>query len=163
MKTQERAPWTEQLEPLRAAPVSALVARYEELFGEQPHTRNRTFLLRRLAWRLQANLYGGLAERARRRALEIADDRDFRLTAPLPRRPAPGSLATPLRDPRLPLPGAILKRHYRGQEIEVQVLADGFSYKCQRYPSLSRIAEVVTGTRWNGFVFFQLQARKHAA
>src|SRR5207248_6985503 len=71
--------WTAEVDRLRTAPLSAVVARYEELFNEQPPSRNRLSLLRRVAWRLQANLHGDLSERARRRALEIADDRDVRL------------------------------------------------------------------------------------
>lgn len=154
------APFVAELERLRAAPVSVLVERYEELFGEQPPARNKTCLLRRIAWRLQANQYGGLAERARQRALEIAADSDLRLSAPTHRsrrlQPAwPGR-----QDRRLPLPDTVLRRHYRGKSIEVKVLADGFEYENCWFRSLSGIAEKVTGTRWNGFVFFGLQQRK---
>jgi hypothetical protein len=162
MKVHESVSWTEAAEHLRTAPVSVLVARYEELFGERPRTRHRVCLLRRIVWRLQANLKGGLSERARARALEIADDRDLRLAAPQPKaaaspRPHAG------RDERLPLPGVVLKRQFRGQAIEVKVLVDGFEHQGRRFASLSGVAECVTGTRWNGFVFFGLQARKHAA
>ena len=66
------------------------------------------------------------------------------------------------RDPRLPLPGVVLRRRFRGQEIELKVLVDGFEYQGGKFASLSAVAERVTGTRWNGFVFFGLQARKHA-
>src|SRR3954451_12630204 len=163
MKAQELPPWTEEVERLRTAPLAVLVARFEELFGEPPGARNRVFLLRRVAWRLQANLYGGLSERARQRALEIADDRDLRLTAPLCRRPAQGQAPAPARDTRLPLPGAVMQRRYRGRTVQVKVLLDGFEHEGQRFASLSAVAERVTGTRWNGFVFFGLQSRKRAA
>jgi hypothetical protein len=165
MKVHELVSWAEQAEQLRTAPVSVLVSRYEELFGERPRARHRVFLLRRICWRLQANLQGGLSERARARALEIADDRDLRLTAPQPQRTpvAVGPRQYPCRDERLPLPGVVLKRQFRGQAVEVKVLVDGFEYQGRRFASLSGLAESVTGTRWNGFVFFGLQARKHAA
>ena len=103
-----------------------------------------------------------MSQRARARALEIADDRDLRLTAPLAQKAA-GPRPSPGRDARLPLPGAVLKRQFRGQTIEVKVLVDGFEYQGRRFASLSGVAEFVTGTRWNGFLFFALQARKHAA
>jgi hypothetical protein len=162
MPAPEVAPWAAEVEHLKTAPLAVLVARYQELFAEPPRARHRVFLLRRVAWRLQANLYGGLADRARLRALAIADDRELRLTAP-PTRAVAGSAATPPRDARLPMPGAVLKRLYRGRNIEVKVLLDGFEYEGQPFASLSGVAERVTGTRWNGFVFFGLQARKHAA
>src|ERR1035438_5282555 len=75
MKAHELAPWAEEAQRLRTAPVAVLVARYEELFAERPRTRHRVFLWRRICWRLQAHLQGGLSERAHARALEIADDR----------------------------------------------------------------------------------------
>ena len=163
MKVQEHVSWPQEADRLRTAPVSVLVARYEELFGEQPSARHRVLLLRRIAWRLQANLLGGLSERAHARALEIADDRDLRLTAPQPRRAAADPPPISGRDHRLPLPGVVLKRQFRGQTIDVKVLVDGFEHQGRRFASLSGVAECVTGTRWNGFVFFGLQARKHAA
>lgn len=51
----------------------------------------------------------------------------------------------------------------RGHEIEVRALADGFLHDGQRFSSLSGVAERVTGTRWNGVLFFALHARNHAA
>ena len=158
-----QAAWAEQVERLRTAPLATLVARYQELFGEPPRSRHRGYLLRRISWRLQANLAGGLSERARQRARLLAEERELRLTAPAPRRGGGSLPAKPARDPRLPLPGVVLKRPYRGREIAVQVLVDGFEYQGQRFTSLSAVAEHVTGTRWNGFVFFQLPARQHAA
>ena len=104
-----------------------------------------------------------MSQRARARALGIADDRDLRLTGPRPVGTAAGPRLNSGRDERLPLPGVVLKRLFRGQAIEVKVLVDGFEHQGRRFASLSAVAECVTGTRWNGFVFFGLQARKHAA
>lgn len=155
-------PWADEAERLRTAPLSVLVSRYQELFGEPPRTRRRICLFRRVIWRLQANQLGGLSQRALDRAVAIADDRDLRLTAPQPRRPhAPPTKAT--RDPRLPLPGVVLKRRFGGDEVAVKVLVTGFEYQGRKFASLSGVAECITGTRWNGFVFFGLQRRKHAA
>jgi len=162
MTSQPPTSWLTEVEVLKTAPLSRLVARYEALFGEQPRSRNRTSILRRVAWRLQANLYGNLTERARRRATEIVDERDFRLTSP----PANAAPSLPLppnldgRDSRLPFPGTVLVKTYRGRKIAVKVLLEGFEYDGAKYTSLSAVAERVTGTRWNGFLFFGLQARK---
>ena len=49
----------------------------------------------------------------------------------------------------------MLSRQYRGQVIEVRILADGVSYEGRRFRSLSGVAEYVTGTRWNGHLFFR--------
>jgi hypothetical protein len=67
---------------LPKAKVATLQKRYRELFGEESKSANKQFLFRRIAWRLQANAEGDLSERARHRALEIADDRDLRVRAP---------------------------------------------------------------------------------
>ena len=62
--------------------VGQLKDRYREVFGEDTRSNHKQFLFRRIAWRVQANAEGGLSERARRRALEIADDADLRIRAP---------------------------------------------------------------------------------
>ena len=68
----------EQIEGLRHMTVGQLKDRYFEVFGEQSRSNHKQFLFRRIAWRIQANAEGGLSERARRRALEIANDADLR-------------------------------------------------------------------------------------
>ena len=161
MKLPSMAPWAQEADRLRNAPVSVLLSRYRELFGEPPRTRHRLSLLRRISWRLQANQLGGLSQHALDRALALADDRDLRLSAPQSCRPDPEAVQA-TRDPRLPLAGVVLKRQFAGKEVEVKVLVGGFEYQGQKFASLSGVAERTTGTRWNGFVFFGLQRRKHA-
>ncbi|HEY7157268.1 MAG TPA: DUF2924 domain-containing protein [Gemmataceae bacterium] len=140
---------------------SELRARYTEVFGEQPSTWNRVWMLKRIAWRLQALAEGGLSERARRRAEELANDADLRLNPPKAKAAeAPAErIATktlPAKaDDRLPPPGTILVRPYKGQTVQVQVLTSGFAYQGQVYPSLSAVAKAVTGSHCNGFLFFR--------
>src|SRR5438067_854999 len=62
--------------------MAGLRARYAELFGERTAVKNRTWLLRRVAWRLQCLAEGDLSERARQRAAELAGDADLRTTVP---------------------------------------------------------------------------------
>jgi len=156
-----------EIESLRKLKTKALRARFEELFGEESRSSNHAHLFRRIAWRLQANAEGDLSERARKRALELAEDAALRLRAPRRFWHADGSVGLEpvprrTRDPRLPPVGTVLKRVYREQTIEVTVLATGFEYQGQPYGSLSQIAQRVTGTRWNGFHFFGLKKERAA-
>jgi hypothetical protein len=157
----------QSLAALRRMTVSQLREKYLEVFGEPTHSANRDFLFKRIAWRIQSLAEGGLSERARRRAEELARDADIRTTAPRPPRvtaPAPARTAT-LRVPvgsvheRLPISGTVLTRKYRGRQIAVQVLPDGFEHDGQVYRSLSAIAKAVTGSHWNGHLFFGLTGR----
>jgi hypothetical protein len=156
-----------EIEQLRQLKTAALRTRFREVVGEQSRSNNRQSLLRRIAWRLQAQAEGDLSERARRRALEITDDADLRLRAPrdflsenAPSAAAASPHRKPLhRDARLPVPGTVLTRQYENRRIVVTVLANAFEYQSRRYRSLSAIAREVTGTRWNGLLFFGLAER----
>ena len=159
-----------EIEELRQMKAAALRVKYREVFGEETRSSNRPFLFRRLAWRLQANAHGDLSERARHRALEIADDADLRIRAPegffAQSQPAEISealvpVAGVRRDGRLPRPGTLLTRQFKDRRIVVKVLENGFEYQSRRYRSLSAIACEVTGTRWNGLVFFGVAERPH--
>jgi hypothetical protein len=148
--------------------VGQLQDRYVEVFGEPVRSRHRQYLVRRIAWRLQANAEGGVSERAVRRAEELADDADVRLTPP--RWATVGSqeqlaeanvVRVPVaKDPRLPLPGGQITRKYRGRTISITVLADGFEYLGERYRSLTAVAKAITGSHMNGFRFFGLESRR---
>jgi Protein of unknown function (DUF2924) len=147
------------IEELRGFNVPALKAKYLAVFGEPSKSSNQHFLFRRIAWRLQAEAEGQLSERARQRAGELAQDADLRVRAPrafwdaLGANPAAAE-GPSSRDPRLPPPGTTLKRTHRGRPLAVEVLERGFRYNGRIYGSLSAIAYQVTGTRWNGFLFF---------
>jgi DUF2924 family protein len=147
-----------QIEALEKLPVTALRTKYRELFGEESRTSNKQFLFRRVAWRLQVLAEGDLSERARRRALEMANDADLRV------RPGKAFLASLTRrtgrDPRLPPAGTRLRREFKERTLEVKVLEDGFEHAGRLYQSLSAIASEATGTRWNGFSFFGLTGNK---
>src|SRR5439155_12451148 len=80
---------------LQRLTMQELRVRYAELFGETTAAKNRTWLLRRVAWRLQSLAEGDLSERARQRAAELANDADLRITVPRvrtsPQGDSPGS------------------------------------------------------------------------
>jgi hypothetical protein len=146
--------------------VGQLREKYLEVFGEPSRSGNRDFLFKRVAWRLQSLAEGTLSERARKRAEELARDADLRTTLPRPPKgthvgktvalPAPKMTA----DDRLPLPGTVLTRKYRGRRVEAKVLPQGFEYEGQVYRSLSAVAKAVTGSHWNGHLFFGLTTHK---
>jgi hypothetical protein len=148
-----------EMATLQRLSVGQLRQRFAELFGEATAASNKTWLVKRLLWRLQALTEGDLSERARRRAAELARDADLRLNPPRRKTtpaapPQPVNLPAPV-DPRLPLPGTILTRPYKGQSLQVQVLTDGFAYAGRVYPSLSAVAKAITGTHTNGYHFFR--------
>jgi hypothetical protein len=151
------------IEQLRGATVRELRAKYLELFGQPSRSNHKQFLFRRVAWRLQALAYGEISEQARQQALALAQDADLRIKAPQHLvgtaqqvlQPTLRSRRKPDRDERLPEPGSILQREFKGQMVVVEVLAHGFRYQDRFYKSLSSIARQVTGTHWNGYTFFR--------
>ena len=141
--------------------VAELRAKFAVVFGEPTPSHNKVWLVKRLAWRLQALAEGDLSERARRRAAELVADADLRLSAPpaqattqAPDQPPP-TLRLPHDDRRL-RPGTILTRRYKGRTLEVEVLDHGFAFDGQVYRSLSAVAKAVTGSHCSGHFFFGL-------
>ena len=155
-----------EIEKLRRESLGAMRQKYREVFGEQTRCRHREHLFRRIAWRLQALAEGDLTERARERAREIACDADLRIIAPRDFFSVEGAPVRTTRressrpaDCRLPLPGTLLTREWKGRTLLVEVLRDGFRFEQQSYPSLSAVALAATGTRWNGLAFFGLTGK----
>jgi Protein of unknown function (DUF2924) len=156
---------TKEVAALERMTVGQLQDRYAEVFDEPARSRHKQYLLRRIAWRLQSDSEGGLSERAIRRAEELADESDVRVTSP--RSATIAALEPPVggnvvrvpvsKDPRLPPPGSQILRAYKGQSISVTVMADGFEYLGDRYRSLTAIAKAITGSHVNGFRFFKLE------
>ena len=153
---------SEQLVVLEKMTVGELAEKFREVFGFPTRTRNKPYLRKRLAWQVQALAEGGLSERALAKIEELAP------LAPVRWRPERASgdshdAGAPIqarpRDSRLPAIGSIVARVHQGVEHQVTVLADGFEYQGQRHASLSQIARLISGTPWNGFLFFGLQRR----
>ena len=148
---------------LRAMTAGQLCERYAELFGEKSRTRHKVYLIRRIAWRIQANAEGDLSERARRRAEELANEADVRVTPPrgLDGRLRPvktsAKSAHVSSDRRLPAPGTAIVRQYKGQTLRVLVLPDGLEFDGRRYKSLTAVAKAITGSHCNGYRFFRLE------
>ena len=155
---------TAQIQALRRMTVAELREKHRELFGAETRSRHKPQLFKRLAWRIQELAYGGLSERAKRRALEIENDLDCRILPP--RKPADGTdrhhRVLPVHTHRTgtPLtPGTIITREYRGIVHQITVLEQGFGYGGTVFRSLSGVARAITGTHWNGKLFFGLKKR----
>ena len=133
-----------------------LAAEFERIHGRKPRYRSPAWMRKRIAYQLQVAAYGGLSRAARAELDRLA--RDLRLPVAAPHGRVGGDEA---RGPRgRPRPGTVLQREWHGQQIRVEVLPDGFAWNGNRYGSVSAVARAVTGSRWNGRLFFGLTGRK---
>ena len=121
---------------------------WKNLYDRDPPPYNKGFLVKRLAYRLQELAYGGLSEIADERLQALAKDEERIARRPVHENP----------DGR-PITGTRLIREWKGVEHCVTVLDDNFEYQGRKYRSLSAAARAITGTRWNGKLFFGL--KKH--
>jgi len=144
------------VQSLQKLTVNQLREKYQKLFGEPTGGRHKGWLIKRILWREQALAEGDLSERARRRAAELAGESDLRVTAPRGQSPEVEPEARPQRDARLPMPGTVITRPYKGRLVRVTVGDAGFEYEGTSYRSLSAVARAVTGSHCNGYLFFQL-------
>jgi hypothetical protein len=134
-----------QLAALKGASAPVLKAKWRELFDTEPPPSNRRFLESRLAYRVQELAYGGLSRQTLERLQEMAKQYATRDTS--------ARKARPLR----PIAGTKLIREWQAVEHCVTVRTDDFEYLGRPYKSLSSVAREITGTKWNGWVFFGLK------
>jgi hypothetical protein len=135
-----------QLAALKAASTRDLLQRWRELFGVEPPALNRAYLQSRLAFRVQELLYGGLKPETVTRLEALGEQIDG----------GKRGVRRTRTDDR-PIAGTRLVRQYQGIEHCVMVSADGYQWQGRPYKSLSAIARAITGTRWNGPVFFGIR------
>ena len=141
-----------RLAALKTTSTPALKQQWRELFGTEPPPYNRRFLESRLAYRIQELAYGGLKPETLARLEALGEQFDGgKITV---RR---------MRGDDKPIAGTQLIREYQGVEHVVTVTRAGYEYQGQPYQSLSAIARAITGTRWNGWLFFGLKNRRGTA
>jgi hypothetical protein len=150
--------------------VAELRLKWKELTGEDTTQRNRAYLLRRCAWELQRQHFGGeLSPEAKQRLDEL--QQEFRDSPPSQwfrgsranRAPtsSPPKGPRPVRDARAPKAGTVFTRTYRGTKIVVTVRGDReFEWRGEIYKSLSAVAKAITGTHCSGVAFFKASNRK---
>ena len=134
-----------------------LKARYKELYGsETAPSSNKVYLWRKIAYKLQEIEHGGLADQAQGKIEEFTQKYDpvnNKTLRPGKNSDNNGKLS---RDKRLPIPGTIITKEYKGTSLEVKILEKGFEYNNKLYRSLTAIAKEVTSAHWNGYLFFGL-------
>ena len=141
-----------RLAALKTTPTPDLKAQWRELFGSEPPPFNRQYLVSRLAYRIQELTYGGLKPETIKRLEALGEQLDG------------GNIIT--RRTRVdlkPIAGTRLIRDWQGVEQIVTVTQDGFEWQGRPYQSLSAIARAITGTRWNGWVFFGLKNHRRTS
>ena len=141
-----------RLSALKTTPTPDLKQQWRDLFETEPPPYNRRFLESRLAYRIQELAYGGLKPETVERLEALGEQLDG------------GSITTRrIRADLRPIAGTRLLREWQGVEHIVTVTADGFEWQGRPYRSLSAIARAITGTRWNGWVFFGLKNHRRGA
>jgi hypothetical protein len=138
-----------RLAALKTTPMPELKQQWRDLFEREPPAYNRRFLESRLAYRIQELAYGGLKPETIGR-LEAIGEQLSGKTDGKRRQHLVG----------LPIAGTRFIREWKGIEHCVTVCDDGYEYQGRPYKSLSAIARAITGTRWNGLVFFGLKNQR---
>lgn len=145
----------ERILALKEAPLPELQNKYSEVFdGKKAPSNNKTYLWQKIAYRMQELEYGSLPDEARNKAKELAQEYDPINNKAL--RPDAGTRHHISRDKRLPIPGTLITKDYKGTDIRVKILDKGFEYNSKVYKTLTAIAKEVTGSHWNGYLFFNL-------
>ena len=129
-----------QLATLPTMATPDLLMLWNSIFDNPPHNKNKVFLIRKIAWRLQELAYGGLADEVH---IKIKTMHDLTTKKTMKK--------------NLPPVGTILERDHDGETHRVTVLRDGFEYRKCKYKSLTKIATMITGTKWSGPRFFGLK------
>ena len=140
-----------RLAALKTTPTPKLREQWRQLFESEPPAFNRRYLESRLAYRIQELAYGGLKPETVRRLEKLGEELDGG-RVDVRKRPANDR----------PISGTRLIREYQGVEHCVTVRDDDFEYQGRPYKSLSAIARAITGTQWNGVVFFGLKSGRRA-
>jgi hypothetical protein len=140
-----------RLTALKTTPTTKLKEQWRQLFEGEPPAFNRRYLESRLAYRIQELAYGGLKPETVRRLEKLGEELDGG-RVDVRKRPANDR----------PISGTRLIRDYQGVEHCVTVRDNDFEYQGRPYKSLSAIARAITGTQWNGVVFFGLKSGRRA-
>ena len=149
---------TQEIAELRAMPVPELVDRYETVFGKPPRTKNRAWLWRRIAWKIQEQRFGGLSEVAKRRLDELIAELDLPVTG---ERTVRAKVSGTARRGE-PVAGTTLTRTWKGREIHATRTEEGWEHDGVVFRSLSAVVKAITGSHASGPAWFGLTKRRAA-
>ena len=145
---------------LKEMPLGELEKKYEEVFeGKKAPSNNKVYLWRKIAYRIQELEHGGLSSEAQTKVEEFiqkyapVNNKSLRPTINTNSSSKKSKLS---RDKRLPIPGTVITKEYKGIKLQIKVIESGFEYNSKVYKSLTAIAKEVTGAHWNGYLFFNL-------
>ena len=149
-----------QIMELKEKSLYELKAKYEELFNDQKApSSNKIYLWRKIAYRMQELEYGSVPAETLGKIQELIIKYDPINNKSLRPDNASDNQAKKTRlsrDKRLPIPGTVVTKEYKGIMLQVKILERGFEYNGKVYKSLTAIAKKVTGAHWNGFLFFKI-------
>jgi len=145
-----------QIQNLKDMDISKIQALYKELYGKESNGTHKTYLWRKVAYKLQEKEYGSLSAKAKERLQALIEEYDPVNNKVLRPDKAIIRQQLPIKDKRLPIPGTVITKGYKGLNYQVKVLEKGFEYNQKIYKTLSAIAKEITGAHWNGYLFFGL-------
>ena len=141
---------------LKNATAEKLLKRYKELYGEDATGTHKTYLWRKIAYKLQEQEHGDLSAKAKGKLKALIEEFDpINNKALRPDKPA-ANQSLLVKDKRLPIPGTVITKKYKGTNYQAKVLEKGFEYNGKIYKTLSAISKEITGAHWNGYLFFNL-------
>jgi len=141
-------PIMRQIKELQDKSFAELKQLWRDYYQAEPPPYRRGFMAHALAYRIQELTYGGLSNKAENRLNDLLAEAKGAKTK---RRVAPA---------KIPVAGTRLVREWRGERYEAIVLGNGFEYAGRKWNSLTAIARDITGTHWNGPVFFGLRQER---
>ncbi|MBZ5638299.1 MAG: DUF2924 domain-containing protein [Acidobacteriia bacterium] len=156
-----------RIDTLRRMTTAELKAEWVRVFGEPPRSGNVAWMRKRLIHRVQVEVLGDLSPEAKARLEYLMQFAPGWI--PMGKRSLPNVLAPPatekpqVPDARVPRPGSVITRAYQRRTIAVTVRDHGFEFDGTIYPSLTAVAKTVTGSHWNGNLFFGLTRRRKSA
>jgi len=165
MCTKERMPSMSEntiskIMALKEISLDELEKKYEEVFdGKKAPSNNKVYLWRKIAYRIQELEYGSISQETQNKIQEFIQKYDpvnnkaLRPESASPEHSKKGKFS---RDKRLPIPGTVITKEYKGIALQVKVAESGFEYNNKIYKSLTAIAKEITGAHWNGYLFFNL-------
>lgn len=143
-----------QLAVLQTLSIEQLEEKWLDLYGSKPPKYKKQFLMKRLAYRIQELFYGGLSDDAKTYLKNIAASDP--MATVMQKKPKKGEPTE-----KNILQGTRFVRVWKGRRYEVIAREKGFEFEGRIYRSLSAVADKITGTHWNGKLFFGISKERN--